>query len=210
MGARAGYSILNGVVITALCLVGGVTLILRIIPIEAMLGILLWIGIIITAQAFEAVDRKHALAVAIGLVPAFAAWALVVVEAALRVGGKNIGDAIAAMQQDGIYLHGMIALNQGFLLTSMLLAAMLAHVIDKQFFKAAGWMFAAAALSAIGLIHAYDMVAGHYIGRFIFTTVADERVFLAAPAFAIMYGLGALLLVALHWLNDASAVESSG
>src|SRR5215470_3984939 len=58
MGARAGYSILNGVVITLLCLFGGVTLVLKIVPLEATLGILLWVGVIITAQAFQEVPRS--------------------------------------------------------------------------------------------------------------------------------------------------------
>jgi AGZA family xanthine/uracil permease-like MFS transporter len=62
MGARTGYSILNGAVITALCLVGGMTLVLRVVP-GGRPGILLWIGLIITAQAFQEVKREHALAV---------------------------------------------------------------------------------------------------------------------------------------------------
>ncbi len=75
MGARTGYSVLNGTMIALLCLVGGVTLVLKIIPLEATLGILLWIGIVITAQAFQEVPKNHALAVAFGLIPSLAAWA---------------------------------------------------------------------------------------------------------------------------------------
>jgi AGZA family xanthine/uracil permease-like MFS transporter len=45
------------------------------VPLEATPRILLWIGVIMTAQAFEAVPRRHSLAVAFGLVPALAAWA---------------------------------------------------------------------------------------------------------------------------------------
>ena len=64
MGARGGYSILNGAVIALLCFVGGLTLVLRVIPIECTLGILLWIAIIIMAQAFQEIPKAHALAVA--------------------------------------------------------------------------------------------------------------------------------------------------
>jgi AGZA family xanthine/uracil permease-like MFS transporter len=49
LGARAGYSTLNGLVVTAICLTGTVDFISKLIPIEAGMAIVLWIGIIITA-----------------------------------------------------------------------------------------------------------------------------------------------------------------
>lgn len=90
MGARSGYSIVNGLIITGLCLVGGVTLVLQVIPMEAALGILLWIGLVITAQAFQETPKSHALAVALGLIPSLAAWALVVVETTARKAGSSL------------------------------------------------------------------------------------------------------------------------
>src|SRR4030095_15402097 len=47
MGARSGYSILNGAAIFVLCLVGGISLVLKFVPLEAALGLLLWVGIVI-------------------------------------------------------------------------------------------------------------------------------------------------------------------
>ena len=47
------------------------------IPIEAGAAIVLYIGIIITAQAFQATPREHAPAVAIALFPALAAMIIV-------------------------------------------------------------------------------------------------------------------------------------
>ncbi|MDL5053945.1 hypothetical protein QQ056_10350 [Oscillatoria laete-virens NRMC-F 0139] len=76
MGARIGYSLVNGVVVAALILMGGMTLVLKVVPMEATLGILLWIGLIIMAQAYQATPRRHALAVSMGLIPCLAAWAL--------------------------------------------------------------------------------------------------------------------------------------
>ncbi|MEM8679980.1 MAG: NCS2 family permease, partial [Planctomycetota bacterium] len=74
MGARAGYSTLNGLVIATICLTGTVTLISTVIPVEAGVAIVMWIGVIITAQAFQATNPLHAPAVAIGFFPAIAAW----------------------------------------------------------------------------------------------------------------------------------------
>jgi adenine/guanine/hypoxanthine permease len=193
MGARAGYSILNGVVITGLCLTGGVTLVLRYIPLEAMLGILLWIGLIITAQAFQETPKRHALAVAIGLIPSLAAWVLNLIQTTLQKSGSNLYDVADKFGSD-LYIHGVIALNQGFILTSMVLGAILALVIDRQFLKAGLWALAATALSAFGVIHAYQLTPSGVVNQF---------GWLAAPQFVAGYGLTAGFLLALHfWTHN--------
>ncbi|MEI7720488.1 MAG: NCS2 family permease, partial [Verrucomicrobiota bacterium] len=53
MGARTGYSTVNGILLALICLSGATGLVLRFIPLEVTLGILLWVGIVITAQAFS-------------------------------------------------------------------------------------------------------------------------------------------------------------
>ena len=55
LGARAGYSWLNGLVMSAICLTGTVAVISRVVPLEAGIGIVLWIGVIITARPFKPV-----------------------------------------------------------------------------------------------------------------------------------------------------------
>jgi AGZA family xanthine/uracil permease-like MFS transporter len=192
MGARAGYSILNGAVVTALCLFGGITLVLKVVPLEATLGILLWIGIIITAQAFQEVPKRHALAVAFGLIPSLAAWALLIVETSLRVAGKSLFEVAPAFGSD-FYIRGVIALSQGFLLSSMVLAAILVFVIEREFLRAAGWTATAAVLSMIGLIHAYDLTPSGVHNKF--------GIF-AAPDFAAAYGLSTVFLLLLHFTGD--------
>jgi len=189
MGARSGYSVLNGAIITLLCLIGGMTLVLRAVPLEAALGILLWIGLIITAQAFQEVPKQHALAVGLGLVPALASWALVLVETTLRTAGSSLFVAAPKFGSD-LYIHGIIALNQGFMLSSMVLAALLVHVIEREFLKAALWAGLAASLSLTGLIHAYELTP---------TGVQNKFGWAAAPSFALVYGLGAVCLLAWHY-----------
>src|SRR2546426_5344203 len=58
LGARAGYSALNGIFIAFLCLTGTIQGVLNFIPLEAGIGILLYIGIIITAQAFQETPKE--------------------------------------------------------------------------------------------------------------------------------------------------------
>jgi len=199
MGARSGYSILNGVVITALCLVGGVTLVLEVVPMEAALGILMWIGLVITAQAFQATPRAHALAVALGLIPSLAAWALVLVETTARKAGSSLFEVAPKFGAD-LYVYGLVAMSQGFILTAMILAAMLALIIDRQFHQAAGWSLAGMLLSAVGLTHAFKLTA---------RGVENSFGWCAAPQFVIGYGLTAVLLLALH-LRGRTARASPG
>lgn len=156
MGARHAYSTINGVAIVLLCVTGGVTAVLQVIPIEATLGILLWIGLVILAQCFQEVPKSHALAVGLGLVPSLAAWALVLVETSLRVAGLGLAEA-APKFGNALYIEGLIALSQGFLVSSMVFAAILVFVIEKQFLRAACWALAAALLSATGILHAYHL-----------------------------------------------------
>jgi len=125
LGARTGYSIMNGIFILAICLTGTMDAVLKIIPIEAGIGILLWIGIIIAAQAFQETPKHHALAVAMGLFPAFASWGLNMVDTGLRAAGTNLYNTVNSGSFQGIMpITGAISLSQGFIFTSMILAAM--------------------------------------------------------------------------------------
>ena len=200
MGARWGYSLLNGVIITGLCLVGGGTLVLKVVPLEAMLGILLWIGLIITAQAFQAVPRRHSAAVALGLIPALAAWALLLIETALRKAGTNLF-TVAPQFGGDLYIYGIISLSQGFMLSCMVLSAIMVFVLDREFLKAAIWTTAAAALAFFGLIHAYELTPAGVQNRFGIGAAGD---------FALAYLGAALLLVALHRYRRGAADEKTG
>jgi len=187
MGARTGYSVLNGAVITLLCLAGGITAVLKIIPLEVTLGILIWIGLVIVAQAFIETDHNHALAVVVGFIPTLAAWALHIVETSLRAAGTNLYEAFNQFGGE-LSIHGIISLYQGFLLIAIIFSAIVAHVIDHQFFKAAVWSLVAALLSAFGLIHAYQLTP---------SGVQTSFQWMAAPWFVFAYLVLSLIFVML-------------
>src|SRR5262245_29040724 len=63
MGARAGYSVLNGLFATTICLTGTLAHIAWAVPVDAGLAIVRRIGRVVTAQAFQATPRAHAPAV---------------------------------------------------------------------------------------------------------------------------------------------------
>ena len=187
LGARSGYSALNGIFISFLCLTGTIQAVLGLIPLEAGIGILLYIGIVIVAQSFQETPKEHAPAVALGIVPALAAWGLLMVDTGVRAAGKSLFEIGPAPFAQTVAIHGMIALERGFIFTSMILAALAVALIEHQFAKAGAWSLIAALLSAVGIIHAYEITPGGIVSRF---------GLLAAGEFVWIYLALALLLFA--------------
>ncbi|MFK7778997.1 MAG: NCS2 family permease [Gimesia sp.] len=162
MGARAGYSIMNGCFILLICLTGTVGVISKIIPLEAGIAIVLWIGMVITAQAFQASPKRHAPAVALGLFPAIAAWGATVMQGTLLVGGgKSLQDILSTnlfTEVNGFLVHGLVVMERGFIFTCMILAAICACLIDGKYRSAAIWSVIAALFAFSGLTSAYEII----------------------------------------------------
>lgn len=197
LGARSGYSILNGVVITLLCLTGTLALVSRIIPIEAGVAIVLWIGIVITAQAFQATPGRHAAAVATGLFPAIAAWGATILHGSfLAAGGRTIQAALEASplaNVDGFLIHGLLIMDRGYIFTCMILAAMVASLIDREFYLASVWAGLGALGSLIGLMHGYQL-SGNTLDYLILGQSVAEGA-LPYRAFSLVLGYLAMALL---------------
>jgi AGZA family xanthine/uracil permease-like MFS transporter len=197
LGARAGYSVLNGAFVTIVCLTGTLAWIAWAIPIDAGMAIVLWIGIVISAQAFEATPRAHAPAVVVGMLPGIAAWGALMAKNGLRAAGLGgpagpFGESlIAEFQKSDTWIHGAFSLEQGFLFTSMLLSAAVVAVIERRFTVAAAWCALAALLSASGLMHSYQW------------TFADTALSLTpAWPFAIGYAAMAFVFFTARWTTQ--------
>jgi len=166
LGARAGYSVLNGAFVTIICVTGTLAWIAWAIPIDAGMAIVLWIGMMIVAQAFQATPREHAPAVVVGLLPGIGAWGALMAKNGLRAAGLG-GPAgpfsetlIGEFQKSDTWIHGAFAIEQGFLFTAMLLSAAVVGVIQRRWAVAAAWCACAALLSAFGLMHSYEWTYG--------------------------------------------------
>ena len=188
-GARIGYSILGGIANAALCLTGLVPLVLRFVPLEVAAFAVVWFGLTMVGQAFEEVPAGHAVAVALGLIPILAQWVTQIVDLAVRKSGTNLM-AVAPRFGGELPIYGMIALGQGALLVSMIWAAALVWIIERQFLKSAAWMLVAAALSSVGVIHAYLLTP---------EGIENNLGWWVAPGFALSYLAAALFLSACQW-----------
>ncbi|MCA9680803.1 MAG: NCS2 family permease [Myxococcales bacterium] len=166
MGARAGYSVANGVFVTLVCLSGTLSWITWAVPVDAGMAIVLWIGIVITAQAFQVTPKAHAPAVVIGILPGVAAWGAMMAKNGLRAAGLGNPTApfgehlVGEFMGSDTWIDGAFALEQGFIFTAMILATATVLIIERKFTQAGLWLVAAAVLSSVGLMHGYRWTLG--------------------------------------------------
>jgi AGZA family xanthine/uracil permease-like MFS transporter len=154
-GGRTTYSLASGVVIALMCFLGLFGLLGALLPLPAIVPILLYIGLLIGAQAFQEVPKAHAVAVVFAIIPNIASWAGGLMTNAVGAAGKTpaeIGDE--GFANAGLVYHGTILLGGGAILAGLVLGAIVAFIIDKKFIPAAIYCFIGAALGFIGLIHA--------------------------------------------------------
>jgi AGZA family xanthine/uracil permease-like MFS transporter len=154
VGGRIGYSLATGIVIALICLLGLVGLFLAIIPRAALFPILLFIGLVIGAQAFQTSKAKYAPAIVLAIVPNIAQWAKTLVDGALGAAGTNAStvgyDALGAQ---GVLYAGLERLGAGAVLAGLMLGAIAYFVIAKEYSRAIVYSLIAAVLAFVGLIH---------------------------------------------------------
>jgi AGZA family xanthine/uracil permease-like MFS transporter len=83
IGSRVGYSVLNAVFVSILCLTGALSWVVYFVPVEAGMAILIWIGVAMASQAFEASPARHIPAVVVGMMPVLAAFCALLVKKTL-------------------------------------------------------------------------------------------------------------------------------
>jgi AGZA family xanthine/uracil permease-like MFS transporter len=158
VGGRIGYSLATGAAVAAICFLGLTAFLLSLIPLVAVMPILVFIGLSIGAQAFQASPRRHAAAVVLALIPNIAQWARTQVDGSLATSGVDPArvpeDLLAGLARNGVLYHGMQLAGGGAVLAGLLLGAVAAFVIDRRYNWAAVYAAAGALLSFFGFIHA--------------------------------------------------------
>ena len=157
-GGRTSYSLASGLFIAILCFLGLFGLLAAVLPMPAIVPILLYIGLLIGAQAFQTVPRLHAAAVVAALIPNIAAWGAGLIDNALAAAGTTpaeIGEE--ALGGAGLVYHGLHILGQGATLAGIVLGAIVTFILDRKLLLAAIAAGAGAVLSWIGLLHAEEV-----------------------------------------------------
>jgi adenine/guanine/hypoxanthine permease len=154
MGGRIGYSAATGVVVLLLSWFGVISLMSSLVPIVAISPILLYIGMLIGAQAFQETPKNHAPAIILGLAPHIAAWGKLQIDSALGAAGTNAhAVGFDKLGQTGILYEGLAILGGGAILGGLILTAIGVFVIDRAFTKAAAFAAAGAVLTFFGFMH---------------------------------------------------------
>jgi adenine/guanine/hypoxanthine permease len=198
MGGRIGYSAATGVMVIVLSWFGIISVLLALVPVVAILPILLYIGMLIGAQAFQTTPIKHAPAIVLALFPHLAAWAKLLIDTGMAsmtsamqtVGGippEKLAEvktaAIMSLPQQGVIYHGLEVMGGGSILTGLVLGAIGVFVIERDFVKASAFAFAGAVLTYFGFMHGEAVGIGGGLG--------------VTPAVALSYAVVAAGLYAL-------------
>ncbi len=200
MGARAGYTLLTGVFIGLGGVLGYVSTLVTLLPLAVLAPILVFVSIEMTSQAFEASPARHATAVALSFFPAIARLL------AIKLGDPNYVSPerfTALMQADERGLPELaliVALGNGFIITSMLWGGFLAALIDRHYRAAVMTLLVAAVLSLFGIIHSVQASGGMY-WPWALSGIAQTLVW----QFTAAYGVLAVIIALLALQKDARA-----
>ena len=91
-GGRASYSMASGLFVAVLCFLGLFGVLSAVLPMPAIVPILLYIGLLIGAQAFQSTPRLHAAAVVAAIIPNLAAWGAGLIDNALAAAGTSAAE----------------------------------------------------------------------------------------------------------------------
>lgn len=148
MGGRAAYTLATALFIGAAGIFGYFSSIYAFVPRAAIFPILVFVGLEITAQSFRATPLRHYPAVALACVSALGYLAMIFIDPLLQ--RLDFAELPTPMQHQ---LQTLRVLGGGFILTSLLWAALLASLIDRKLLRAAGYTAVAAVCSLFGVIH---------------------------------------------------------
>lgn len=143
MGARAAYTLATAIFIGAAGIVGYFQTLHDLIPEVAVVPILLFIGLEITAQSFVATPRRHYAALALACLPALAKLLMITLPDYLPPIEMQTNPKVGALR----------ILAGGFIVTSLMWAAALALIIDRRYWRAALFFFLLFAFTLFGFVH---------------------------------------------------------
>ncbi|MGH8630137.1 MAG: hypothetical protein ACREU7_05150, partial [Burkholderiales bacterium] len=180
-GGRIGYSAATGIMVIVLSWFGIIAVMMSLIPVVAIAPILLYIGMLIGAQAFQETPKSHAPAVILSLVPHVAAWGKLQIDNALAAAGTSVAAVgVEKLGQVGILYHGLETLGGGAILSSLVLGSMAVFLVERQYAKAAAFALVGAVMTFLGFMHGEQIGFGQSPG------VAVSYMMVAA----ILFGCG--------------------
>jgi AGZA family xanthine/uracil permease-like MFS transporter len=166
MGARAGYTLLAGVMVGMGGIFGLVSFVVQALPLAAIMPVMVFVGFEIAVQAFLACPRRHAPAVVAAFLPIIANLLLIRQDTMAARLETAIAAAAAQLQEHTALVHQIIretrlqmdgpiivGLGHGFIVTAMFWGAFVALTIDRQLRQAAAFVGIMSLMTLCGVIH---------------------------------------------------------
>lgn len=178
LGARSGYALGVGFLCFLITTFGMMHVLHHWIPVAAVAPILVFVGLSVTAQAFQATPKAHAVAVAFAMLPHIADILVLRMKGVLRETGNwlaplatqashTLQTKIKLLQQESFppdlihsflsrsYIHfeGQVLLSRGAIVVGLLWGAIVASLIDRQSVRATWFAAGAWGLTVLGIIH---------------------------------------------------------
>lgn len=147
MGGRSAYTLATALFIGAAGALGFFGFMYVVIPKATVFPILIFVGLEITAQSFQATTKRHYPAVALACVPALAYLAMMYVK---KMSSMVSGDLPPSLQAE---THTLMLISNGFFLSSVIWSSALAMLIDHRLRAASAFFFVAMGCSLFGLMH---------------------------------------------------------
>lgn len=156
--ARAGYSLVVGIIYLVITLTGLTSVMMKIIPYETVMVLLIFVGLSVTIDTIKGTEKKYIPVILISMLPILVEHVKTVISSAVQAAGTTL-DSISpeAFAQFNIYINGVEILGNGAFLSSLLIAGWLACVIDKNYKNGSLFASALGVCSLIGLIHSSQM-----------------------------------------------------
>ena len=208
MGGRAAYTLATALFVGGAGLIGYFGLVLEWIPEAAVLPILVFIGLEITAQSFHATEKRHYAALAIACIPAMAKLVMIYVGQYVQAAelGAEEFEYPQYLKDQELYLR---VLAGGFIITSLVWASATAKIVDRRYFSASIYFALGGMFVLFGVIH--SPLPGDQM--FLPWQMTDPEIFTEKSRtvvleFAVAYLVMAVLMFILGSWSKATPIET--
>jgi len=163
MGAGSAYTLFAGLFLGLGGIVGYLSNIVELVPLVILAPILIYVAMQITMQAFEATPPRHFPAVVIAFFPAIARMLAIKLGDPGIVAPEHFQQLYTNTEQGLPELAVIVILGNGFIITSMLWASIVAALIDRRLLLASAISLLTAALTLFGIVHSVDPDGSVYL-----------------------------------------------
>ena len=123
---------------------------MALVPTEAVMVLLIFVGLSVTTSTFQELDRKYTNVVLLSLIPILFQYIQTLISSAVQAAGTTVAEISAAkFAEFSVPIQGIQYLGNGAFLSSLLIAGLLAYVVDKKYYFAAAFGMALAFCSFI-------------------------------------------------------------